>query len=355
MSIVRACLLVVVTAAAVLAPRAGLGQPVVPVDEPSSAAGAGRRRSIEPPSVSASAWLDAAPLVARQGEPVDRLSVRRARLGASGDLGSRLRYAVSAELTTPAFRGASLTWRVTDHLSVRTGRANAIATLERGTSPLDLELMGRSPVSGELTSPPTLGVSVFGTVPRAAWLEYALNATRGRGFSWTDEERSDDVSGRIAIAPRRTPGLLLVLSGARGRRDGGARTLSGLGLDYRAGRWHVLAEGLHEQRDGRGDRTGYVALAAYGFPSRVRPDLARVELAVRLSSLHDREPASPVGPGTGHVESLLTAPAPTTARALQAGVNYYLTPRIRLMGNVVSPLERRPAAPTILVRWQIRL
>ena len=196
-------------------------------------------------------------------------------------------------------------------------------------------------------------MTVFSTTPYRGWLGYALNLTKGSGFDWRDEEDSHDVSGRVAIAPPGAGGVLIVVSGARGRQDGGARTLAGLGLDYAAGAWHLMAEGLHEQR-AESRRVGYVTLAAYRFGPRARPeDPGPFELAARLAAVHRLGPA-PIAAVTPELEIEDVLPWLSPLREAQVGVNYYFTPEIRLMGNVVTPLDERGAGnSTMLVRWQV--
>jgi hypothetical protein len=85
---------------------------------------------------------------------------------------------------------------------------------------------------------------------------------------------------------------------------------------------------------------------------------ARIEFAARLWILNDR--ASVAGPpaevlnddgGGGSPVALGVA----TTRELQAGVNYYFTPNVRLMGNLVLPFDARTdVGPGALMRWQFQ-
>lgn len=263
-------------------------------------------------------------------------------------------------MTDPAVRNAFLVFRVTDHISVRAGQANPIMALERGTSPTSLELIDRSAVTNELTGPPDIGVTAFSAKPYRKWVGYALNITNGSGFNRKDNNRSKDVSGRIALSPVSIPGVLVVVSGARGEQPGGWRTRGGVGVDYRRGAWHLLAERLRQRRDNLPVSTGYVAMAAYRYrPTTPRLRFTQMDVAARVWVLNDRATAAGVPSGAinddgGGGEPTLGSGLATT-RELQAGVTYYFSPGVRLMGNIFTPLDDRPdAGPRVLVRWQIQ-
>jgi hypothetical protein len=340
-------------------PRAALAQNAPPVDQAEGGAADSELR-IGTSVVSGSAWIDGHLRTGLLGrEDRGTLRGRRGRFGISGAVTSWVGYSLSAELSAqPELRNAFVVFRITGQTSVRVGQANPISALERGTSPMSLELIDRSAVTSTLTGPSDIGVSIFSTEPYRKWLGYALNVTNGSGFNRADNNRSKDLSGRIAISPLVTPGLLVVVSGARGDQPGGLRTRAGLGLDYRRGAWHLLVEVLRQRRDNLPVSDGYVAMVAYRHrPQAPRRGLTQVEYAARVWVLNDRATAAGVpstlvnddGGDVGTGEGLITT------REFQGGVNVYLTTDVRLMGNVVVPFDDRPhGSPRVLMRWQIQ-
>jgi hypothetical protein len=286
---------------------------------------------VGPAVLSGSIWIDGT--VSDADDAPDPVRVSRARVGASGRFTPRMQYSLTTDLTEPALRAAALTLALNDALAIRAGRHNPIATLERGMNPASTEALGRSIVSSQLTSPPVMAVTVFSRHAYRGVLGYALNLTKGRGWDWSDNDRSHDVSGRVTVTLPRRANVMIVASGARGRWQGSPRTLTGLGVDGRAGSWHVMAEGLHERRT-EGHRSGLMLLAAYGWLPHPARGFSRFEVAWRLSAVGASSWAA-------------------SRRQWQTGLNYYLTPETRLMAHISVPIDNRPGtAPSATFRLQ---
>jgi hypothetical protein len=188
-------------------------------------------------------------------------------------------------------------------------------------------------------------------------VSYAVNVTNGSGFNVSDDNDAKDVSGRLVFLPPMTKGLTVVVSGTRGEEPKGRRRRAGLGVEYESRRIRLMVEGLRQERDGLPVSRGYFASAVYRFhPATVTPHFRMFEVVARWAVLHD--PASVVaasgnpndeaGPSTEE-----TAIVGTT-RELQAGANYYVTRGMRVMADVVVPIDDRPhLGPALLTRLQV--
>lgn len=305
-------------------------------------------------------WLDASKVTNDvEHEAIDTFSVRRVRLGLAGNLAPRIGWNVSGELTAePVLRNAFVAIRVAKHLTVRVGQANPIASLERGSSPLVLELIDRSHVTNELTGPLDVGVTLFNAEPYRRWLSYALNVNNGAGFNRSDNNDAKDVSGRIAITPPAARHLTVVASGTRGEQPTGRRERASVGFDYNDAAFRVMGEGLRQRRDNLPVSNGFFVMAAMRIrPATVTPNFQMIEFAARLSVLHD--PATAAGAAAGLPSDDGGAPSLTdmdviTTREFQAGVNVYLNGGTRIMTNVVIPIDARVhPGPSIRSRLQI--
>lgn len=295
-----------------------------------------------------------------EDETRDMLRVRRARIGLAGTLSPRIGWSLSAELTAePALRNAFVVVKISDHANLRIGQANPITALERGLSALSLELIDRSPATSELTGPADLGVTLFSPAPYRGWLGYALNISNGAGFNRPDDNDSKDVSGRIAVSPPSVEGLLVVASGARGQQPGGLRTRAGLGAEYKRPSWRVVVEGLRQVRDRLPASNGYVVMAAVRprgatVPARLR----QLEFAARFSVLNDHATAAGVPSGIVNddgTDAPLVEPGIATTREFQAGANVYVNSNLRVMADLVVPVdERKHPGPAALMRLQLQ-
>lgn len=311
--------------------------------------------------VTGSAWFDANKITDDvEHQATDTFRVRRARIGIAGNLTSRIGWNISGELTAdPVLRNAFLSMQMARYLTVRVGQATPIASLERAASPLLLELIDRSHATNELTGPLDIGITLFNVEPYRHWLSYALNVSNGSGFNRPDNNDAKDVSGRLAIAPPALRHLSVVVSGARGDQPKGRRERASVGVDYNSATFHVMAEGLRQRRDNLPVSDGFFVMTALRIrPAKATEHYQMTELAVRLSVL--RDPATAAGNAAGVPND--DGSAPTTAgpgiittRELQAGVNYYVNRGMRLMTNVVIPMDaRQHPGPTLRSRLQLQ-
>jgi hypothetical protein len=307
-----------------------------------------------------SVWLDGTKATGdTERETTDGIRIRRARVGLAGNLTPRIGWSVSGELTSqPALRNAFIVVHVASQLDIRVGQVTPVTALERGSSPQQLELIDRSTVTSALTGASDVGVTFRNPEPYRGWLGYALNISNGAGFNRADDNDAKDVSGRIALTPPALPGLMVVVSGARGEQPKGRRTRSGIGVEYRTPVWRLMAERLRQVRDNLPASDGYFAMAAYRLrPRAASPHFSMLEFAARFAVLNDR--ATAAGDPSDAVDDdgsdpVLTEPGIALTREFQAGVNYYVTPNARVMGDVVVPVdEREHPGPSVLMRLQI--
>lgn len=338
------------------------GQPPAPPVDQSEGGGATGNVPMRLGSalVSGSLWIEGARTTGDvEHETADTLRLRRARLGLAGSLNGRVGWSVAGELTAqPALRNAFILVKVANQLSVRLGQANPMTALERGSSPTALELIDRSPVTNELTGAADIGVTLFNPAPYKGWLGYALNITNGAGFNEPDDNDAKDVSGRLVLTAPMLEGLQMVVSGTRGEQPLGLRTRSSVGVEYRSETWRVMAEHLRQVRDNLPASDGYFGMVAFRYrPGQVSPSFAMLEVAARFSVLNDRATAAGVPSGAANDDGsdpVLTEQGIVTTRVFQAGVNYYVNPNMRLMGNVVVPVdERKHPGPAALMRLQL--
>ena len=335
--------------------------PPPPTDQAEGGPGGGTPLRLGSALITGGVWLDASKVTNDvQRETTDTFNVRRARLGIAGNLTPRIGWNLSGDLTAePVLRNAFVAIRVAKHLTVRVGQANPVVSLERGSSPLALELIDRSHVTSELTGPLDVGVTLFNAEPYRRWLSYALNLNNGAGFNRPDDNDAKDVSGRIAIAPPGVKHLTVVASGTRGEQPLGRRERASVGFDYNGPSFRVMAEGLRQRRDNLPVSDGFFVMTAMRVrPAVVTPNFQMVEFAVRLSVL--RDPATAAGQSAGLPSDdgsapILTEAGIVTTREFHAGVNYYVTSGMRIMTNVVVPIDARlHPGPSIRSRLQIQ-
>jgi hypothetical protein len=332
-----------------------------PVDQ-SEGGGSSRGGPIRvgPAVFSGSVWLDGTRAAdERSDEGPDPLEVRRARFGLAGTLSPRVGWTITGEFSgRPSLRNAFLVIRLAKQLAVRVGQANPISALERGSSPLRLELIDRSIVTTELTGPSDVGITVSNPEPFRGWFGYAVNVTNGTGFNRADNNGAKDVSGRLAVSPPSLPGVTVVVSGTRGRQPLGLRTRSGIGVDYQRSGWHLMAERLRQVRDNLPASHGYFLMTVYRpEPKGTTTQWSPLEVAGRFSVLHDHASAAgqPSGiPNDDGGPPAVSEPGLATTRELQLGVNYYVRSNMRAMFNVIVPADDRQASgPTFRARWQM--
>ena len=330
--------------------------PAPPVD-PAEAGGAGVDPiRIGPITLSGSAWLEGFKVNGDDDDQaLDTMRVRRARVGLAGSLAPRIGWNISGEFTAePILRNAFVLLRLHDLLHIRAGQATPPSGLERGTSPLALELIDRSRVTTQLTSGLDPSVTVMSDEPYRGWVSYAVSVANGSGFNRADNNDAKDLVGRVEITPPNLAGVSVVASGSSGEQPEGRRTRAGLGAQYNVARFKLAAEAMQQRQAWTDDAQGFYALAVYRVrPRTATPHFRMVELAARYVVMDD--PASARG-GSEVIDEDGGAPAPAavpaTTRELQAGGNYYVNRNLRVMLNAIQPFDERPGT-TALARVQI--
>ena len=315
---------------------------------------------IGPVTLSGSAWAESIIIAEdNRNDAAGTFHLGRVRLGLAGNLTPRIGWNITGELTAePALRNAFVLIRLTDQISIRAGQATPPTGLERGTSPLAIELIDRSVVTNRMTSALDSGVTVLNSHPIRGWLSYAFSVVNGAGYNRADDNDAKDVAGRIAITPPRAKGLTLVGSGSTGKQPKGRRIRSGIGVEYDVPRFKIAVEGLRQSNENAPGSKGAFVMAAYRFrPRTVRPHFEMLELAARYVGLNDPASAQSTAPPVVDADGGGRRPAhglPSITREFQGGANYYVNRNIRFMANVIVPADHRTSPATLfLTRLQI--
>jgi hypothetical protein len=311
--------------------------------------------------VSGSAWLEASSTAGDdRNETIDMIRVRRARLGIAGNLTPRIGWNLTGELTSqPALRNAFVVVRFAEQLNVRVGQAAPPSGLERGMSPLAIELIDRSPLTTQLTYPLDTGVTVMNAEPYRQWVSYAFTIFNGTGSNRADNNDAKDMVGRLTVTPPRVAGLSINMTAGRGREPQGIRQLAGLGVEYDVPAVKLMIEGLRRPFGDLPTSDGVVGIVVYRIrPATATPHFRLLELAGRYMVFHDPASASGAAPPVFDEDAPPGDPVatlvPATTRELQVGANYHVNSNIRAMVNAVVPFDDR-AAPdfTLLARLQL--
>jgi hypothetical protein len=331
-------------------------QPAGPVDPAESGGAEVAPLRIGPVTLSGSAWIESQ----FNGDDVadDTFRLRRARIGLAGNLTPKVGWNITGEFTSqPALRNAFLLFRFAEQLNVRLGQATPPTGLERGTSPLVIELIDRSRLTNDLTHRLDNGITVSNAQPFRGWIAYALSVVNGVGFNRGDNNDGKDVAGRLEITPPDAPGLTFNVSGGTGEQPSGRRTRNGLGVEYDVDQFKVLLEGLRQSVEGLPVSDGIVMMGVYRLrPRTVTPHFRMLELAARFVVFND--PAAALGVGSSGPDedsggdSGPSGPVPATTRDLQFGGNYYVNRNVRLMVNALVPLDER-ASRALTSRLQV--
>ena len=314
---------------------------------------------IGPVTLSGSAWLDSKFVTGNEGREENAFRVGRARLGLAGNVTPKIGWSLSGELTADSsvLRNAFLVFRFAEQFNVRMGQAAPPTALERGTSPLLIELIDRSRLTNQLTFRQDVGITVSNAAPFKQWVSYAISVVNGAGLNRPDDNNAKDVAVRLEVTPPALQGLTFNLSGGTGEQPGGRRTRTGAGVEYDSVRFRLMVEGLRQQADGAADRHGVVAIGVYRIRPRVVTTHFRLlELAARYVVFTDPAAAlaTPAGPDEDGADSSVSGVPPRTTREIQAGGNYYVNRNVRVMANIVMPLDARTTPDlTLLTRLQI--
>jgi hypothetical protein len=133
---------------------------------------------------------------------------------------------------------------------------------------------------------------------------------------------------------------------------------STLGIQYDVPRWKILVEGVRQELGQNPASEGVVVLGAYRIrPQTVTPHFRLLELAARLFVFDDPASARGAAPEVPDEDGGGTPPPttdqPTTTRELQVGANYDVNRNVRIMGNVIVPVDDRPSRTTLISRLQV--
>lgn len=267
--------------------------------------------------------------------------IPRARIGVTGDLGPRVTFSLIGDFASPAddnvLRDATLTVRVAPAVSVRFGQFSIPYSLERITSTTTLEIIDRS-VMGTLMAPSRdIGFTVFSPKPIRGWLSYYGSVINGSGQNRPDNNGAKDLVGRVTARVPQVKSLTIGVNGETGEQPIGDRHRAGVDVNYEHGPFRVAVEALKQTEDGvvHRDATGYYVLGVWHRPARTpTPWYAGYELAARWVDVDD------------DLDLL-------TTHALQFGGNYYITPQVRLMNNLVVPVGDDQPRPR--TRWWSRV
>ena len=320
-------------------------QPAGPVDQAESGGAEVGPLRIGPVTLSGSAWIESQ--FNGDDSEDDPFRLRRARIGLAGNLTPKVGWNVTGEFRSqPALRNAFLLFRFAEQFNVRVGQATPPTGLERGTSPLVIELIDRSRLTNDLTYGLDDGVTVSNARPFRRWISYAFSVVNGVGFNRADNNDGKDVAGRLEITPPGVRGLTLNVSGGTGEQPNGRRTRNGVGVEYDVAQFKVLVEGLRQEVERLPVSDGIVMIGVYRLrPRAVTPHFRMLEVAARFVVFND--PAAALGlmssgpDEDGGGSSGPAGPIPATTRDLQFGANYYVNRNVRFMVNALVPLDAR--------------
>jgi phosphate-selective porin len=287
----------------------------------------------------------------------DQFLIRRTRVGLAGNLTPNVGWNLSVEFANqPGLRNAFVQVRFTRYLSARLGQSTPLTSIERTTSPTVIEFIDRTRLTSQLTYPQDIGLTLLNDKPIARWINYSAAVINGAGFNRADDNDAKDLVGRLELTPPSLKHTSLVVSGSSGNQPRGNRTRQSAGFQVDAAAAKITAEALRENDNGLAIRDGYLVSGVYRIKARrVRPNFRMVELTARYFSFND--PLSARGL-PGHVDEDASAAkggfVPVTTREFQGGGNYYANRNVRVMVNVVVPVDDRTAPGTTLVsRFQM--
>ena len=268
----------------------------------------------------------------------DSFLIRRARLVVSGDMAPKIGFLVQGDFSdTPIARDIYVNLSFLSAANIRVGQFVAPFGLERLTPSTRLELIDRSLVGDLLTPSRDMGVMVFSAKPFWGWLSYGAAIVDGTGQNTLDNNDAKDLVGRLTAAVPPIKGLTVGFNVNGGAQPDGDRLRVGGDVTYERPRFRLSAERITQSVDGATERdvTGLVLIGVWKRPAAAPTDYyAGYELAARFVDVDD---------STGQL----------TMRGLQFGGNYYITPQVRVMSNLLVPFG--DDQPVNKVRWWSRL
>jgi hypothetical protein len=282
----------------------------------------------------------------------DQFVIRRTRLGLAGNLPGNIGWNLSVEFAnSPGLRNAFVQARFTPYLSARLGQYTPLTSIERTTSPTAIEFIDRTRLTSQLTYPQDIGLMLLNDKPIRHWINYSAAVVNGAGFDRADDNDAKDVVGRLEVTPPPLKHTSFVVSASGGSQRRSYRTRQSAGFQVDAAAAKITAEALRENDRGLAVRDGYLVSGVYRIRARhFSPKVGMVELTARFFSFSD--PLSARGlPGSVDDAASNTAVSfvPVTTREFQGGGNYYANLNVRVMVNVVVPVDDRTTPGTKLV------
>ncbi len=326
--------LVCVVCVAWLAPAPGLAQSASPPPV-----------KVGPLTVSGYLQLDSQTVLEERSsaaEPPATFSIPRARFVVSGELAPRLTWVVQADFSNlgndgRVLRDAYVSFAATRAFGIRFGQFVAPFSLERLTSTSRLEVIDRSVIGTSLSASRDYGVMLYSPQPIRGWLTYYGAVVNGAGQNRLDDNDAKDVVGRAAVLVPGVPGLSVGVNGTAGTQPTGDRTRAGLDVSYERPAYRFVVETVRQTLDGstRRETEGVSLLAVYRRAAAPRrPHYAGFEIVGRYVHVDDSGGA-------------------LTTDNLQFGGNYFVTPQVRVMNNLVVPFG--DDQPRNAVRWWTRV
>jgi phosphate-selective porin len=135
---------------------------------------------------------------------VDSFSLRRARLGLSGEIVKSLKFRVVADLAkSPALLDAVVEYEPSKLIGLRVGQFLVPFSLESTTSTADLDMVNRSSTVDGLaagrdigSSGRDIGAALYGSL----WIaDYTVGVFNGSGINKADTNSHKDISGRVVF------------------------------------------------------------------------------------------------------------------------------------------------------------
>lgn len=153
---------------------------------------------------------------------VDTFSLRRARIGLSGDILKNLKFKITVDVVkSPALLEALVEFEPSKILGLRVGQCLIPFSLESITPTRDLDMVNRSPVVDTLapgrdngSSGRDIGTALYGSY---AIFEYTVGLFNGAGINKADTNSHKDWSGRLVAHPLKF--LSVGASIYRGKQD----------------------------------------------------------------------------------------------------------------------------------------
>jgi hypothetical protein len=270
--------------------------------------------------------------------PLEGFLIRRARVASIIELAPTISAVVRVDVSaSPIARDLYIDFSGIPGATFRFGQFIAPFSLERLTSTSRLELIDRSVVAELLTPSRDMGAMVFNAKPFWGWLSYYAAVVNGTGQNNRDNNKAKDVVGRVSAAIPRAKGMTVSINANGGTQPEGSRRRYGADLGYERRGFRATAEWVQQTLDGPEAQTltGLVLIGVWKRPARKRTAyFAGYELDARIVDLDDSRDT-------------------IQQRELQFGGNYYITPQVRAMSNLVVPIgDDQPITRT---RWWSRI